>query len=1260
MSEALNGDQRTALNALVQKGRSLLEADLFTTLEGEYGIHRSDGRIEDIAALSLDTRRSAVRADLLDVISFLRSEGETARAAVDRLVREAAFTHLNRFIALRVAEGLGIMQEAIADGISSLGFRDFIEIAPASADEDWERFRLFLRICADELSTDVPALFDPRNPLLDLEPTTATFAELINLIAGSDEDIWTAPDALGWSYQFFNSGDERREMRESSAPRNSRELAVRNQFFTPSYVVEFLVQNGLGAHLSSAIPGLGDELPLLLEVPEVSGSIDLEDVSALDPACGSGHFLLGAYDVLETAWQHAGVDPDKAAPSIVASLWGIDIDPRATQIAQAAVIFRARRHCRTELPRPHIICARALPHGPSANALTDELPEHVARVVRAIAEELTLAPVLGPLLQIEKRLETETRDIFGTGEVAGSLSEGADKDVADDIRGQVLEALSTIADSTTSSASERLFAAEAQDSVRFVEAMSRKFTAVLMNPPFGEPVPETKKYLKAAYPWAPTKDCNLLALFVGRGLDLSETGHGTCGAITSRAGFFLKTSEDWRENVLLGNRLTSVVDLGYGVMEQALVEAAAYVVRNAAPHGSATFIRLLKETDRPIGLRDAASARRSERPDERVFEVELRDLRAIPGSPLAYWAGDSIRRLFEQLPALEGSGGNARQGLASADDFQFVRAFWEVAPERIGHSTEDARRSRRWVPFAKGGAYSPFWSDVHLLVDWQDGGEHLKAFAGSVIRNPQFYFRGGLTWPPRTNSGLGMRLLPSGVAFAHKGCGVFPLEGSTLALLGWLRSRLVQALIDTMVAAGEEVSSGGASRSYEVGLVQKLPWLNVPALAPIAERLARRASVADEFDEVTRRFVQPRQNLALRRLRIGKQLEDGAELDQVALDAAGLDAAGRQYLDEELGAFPTQYPMTGDHDDRIEDLWTRPIGDVIDELIEESGGSRAIANLTFVADRRVEVIAHGLKVNPESILRVVEERAIIAPGEIEEESARLLSYLFGVAFGRWDVRIGIDSDTAHRQADLMAPPAPYSPGMLLGADGRPMTNPDDYPVDLPADGLLLDQAGHEWDVASRVGAAAEAMFGGREELSAAISGLMRRPSVEGYYRSAFFKDHLSRYSMSRRKAPIYWQLQVPSKQWGIWLYMPRLSREMLFAVVRATEERQRLADQRIGTLQREYDDGGAGRTTAAVLKELNAEQDLSVELTSFRDEADRIANLGWQPDLDDGAVLNAAPLASLFPAWKDAAKYRNELLKGKHDWATVAQFANQL
>ncbi len=128
-------------------------------------------------------------------------------------MREAAFTHLNRLIAVRVAEAIGLMPATLSRGLESAGFRDFSEIAPAAAASEWERYALFVRLCADELATDVPALFDPRNPLLELEPSTSALAEVVELIVGAPDELWEAPDTLGWAYQFFNTGAERQAMR---------------------------------------------------------------------------------------------------------------------------------------------------------------------------------------------------------------------------------------------------------------------------------------------------------------------------------------------------------------------------------------------------------------------------------------------------------------------------------------------------------------------------------------------------------------------------------------------------------------------------------------------------------------------------------------------------------------------------------------------------------------------------------------------------------------------------------------------------------------------------------------------------------------------------------------------------------------------------------------------------------------------------------------------------------------------------------------
>ncbi len=1256
MTVALSADQRSSLEKLVQRARQWIVEDLEERLAGTFGID-ADGRLEEGADLSLSNAQALVRADLVEVVEFLRSEGEDEPGSVARLVREAAFTHTNRLIAVRVAEAIGLLPETMAKGTASSGFRDFSELAPTIAATEWGRFAEFLRLCADELAADVPALFDPRNPLLDLAPSEPVLARVVEAIAALDDELWAAPDTLGWAYQFFNTGEERREMRESSAPRNSRELAVRNQFFTPNYVVEFLVHNGLGAHLAAGFPGLADELDLLVEVPKEEIQVDLDAVSVLDPACGSGHFLLGAYDVLEKAWQYAGVDPAESAPAIVRSLWGVDIDPRATQIAQAAVMFRARRHCRDrKLPTANVVCARSLPTGPEIDAFIGSLPAHVARAVRGIAAELVDAPVLGPLLKIEERLDREVRDIFGTGVIEGTLSEAAAGE-PENIEAAVLDALSAIADSTTSTASQRLFAAEAHDAVRFVEAMARRYTAVLMNPPFGEPVPSTKTYLKVAYEWLPPT-CDLLAAFVGRGLELAGRG-GTCGAITGRSGLFLSTFSDWRTHLLTRNRLVAMTDLGFGIMEQAMVEAAAYIFAHEPPSGSGKFIRLLRAADRPAELSETISHVRDGQADDRFFEVELESLSALPGRPFAYWMEPSIRSLFLTLHPVEGHAGFAGKGHDTGDDLRFVRAFWEVQPERIAYTLTETLRGVRWVPCAKGGAYSPYWSEITLLVDWRDDGEGIKSHPKGYPRNTQYNFQGGITWPRRTNSGLGARIRPSGTILVDKGAGLSTTE--PFLALAWLRSRLAQALVDGLVAAGEEVSSGGASRSYEIGLIQKLPWVRSPEAAQVAARMATRRAHWSMGEETSRHFVAPIASCIPTVDDFVAQLADAAELDALIAAAASLSVEGLRYLDRECSPMPTSYSRREDLDEEITRYWSMPIAKVIDEIIEAKGGVRAIARLYYFADRRTEVISHGLEVHPESIARVVKSRKLRAYGEAKDIAIRWISYFVGIAFGRWDLARGMRSVNPLTVKDLTSAPRRHSPGEFSSPDGDSLCDrPANYSVSLPPSWLLVDQPGHSYDIAAKVATASVEVDALSGPLSEVIELLGSGVNLSSYLRQSFFAAHLATYSSRPRKAPIYWQLQVPSKAWGIWLYAPKLSREMLFAIVRETEQRQRLAEQQIGHFQREAETGSGGRKTSEVAKELEAEQKLAVELASFRAEAERIANLGWEPDLDDGMVLNAAPLADLFPAWKDAAAYRKELRAGKYEWATVARFADRL
>ena len=264
--------------------------------------------------------------------------------------------------------------------------------------------------------------------------------------------------------------------------------------------------------------------------------------------------------------------------------------------------------------------------------------------------------------------------------------------------------------------------------------------------------------------------------------------------------------------------------------------------------------------------------------------------------------------------------------------------------------------------------------------------------------------------------------------------------------------------------------------------------------------------------------------------------------------------------------------------------------------------------------------------------------------------------LIGIAFGRWDARLLPIAERGDPY-DLV-PTRP--PAMLAGNAGDPGIPPGDYPIELPPIGVLVDAPGADWDIESAIERVASVVLADPSRFSESLLSALGAKSIRDYLRKKFFKAHLSTYSKSRRKAPIYWPLSVPSGQWGLWLYAPLLSREMLYAVASEAVLREGHAEAEITRLERERAIGGAGRSVKALTKALDSERKLAEELRRFRQEAERIAGLGWEPDLDDGIVICAAPLADLFPMWKEPAQYRKELRAGKYQWSTVSKWADKL
>ncbi|HEX8084855.1 MAG TPA: BREX-1 system adenine-specific DNA-methyltransferase PglX [Solirubrobacteraceae bacterium] len=1231
----LTPDQRAQLERAVVALRRTLEQDLGATLAGRFGINR-DGSLDSEDTLRLSPDDARLREDLLEILSVLQEDSGSSELAVARLVREAAFTHANRLTAIRIAEAGNLLPESLAHGRASTGYQEILELSPRLRDDPSEGYWHYLRWCGDELAPDAPGLFDPRNPLLDLAPSAAALDRLVELL-GKDalSSTWTVSDTLGWAYQFFNTPEERREMRESAAPRDTRELAVRNQFFTPSYVVRFLVQNTLGRRLIEAygVHELADELPLLVGHDEpATDPLPLEDVRVLDPACGSGHFLLGCYDLLERAWSLAGVASEEAAPRILPCLHGIEIDPRATQVATAALVLRARRAARTRaLPSPEVVCARSLPAKAVAEAeplLTPELRE----LLRAMQAELDDAPILGPLLVVEQRLQEALRRVVPESVEGDTLfrSGGVVEDALDRAETGLLRALSDVADRAESTRAERLLTADATDAVRFVDALRRRYDAVLMNPPFGEPVPSTKPYIKAAYPWVPTKDANLFAAFVGRGVDLCRDG-GYVGAITSRAGMFNTTYLAWREQVFLGHELAAVADLGGGVMEQAMVEAAAYVIgRKPRQAGRPVpFVRLLDERPRATALERAIEALRTGVEHHRLYRVTLADFDAIPGHPVAYWMHPSLRTLFQRLPGIEGRAAEVRQGTATGDDFRFLRCAWEVHPESVARTRDETYERKRWVAFAKGGEYSPFWSDIHLVLDWKRDGEVLRGLPASRVQNAQYMFGKGVTWPRRTQGGFNPSVLPAGCGFGDKGPGVFARAGTDcLVLLSWLNSRPARCLLDAVATFG----------SYEVGAVQRVPWPGemaadeAPNIIEHTRQLTLAVRLRDTVDETTRSFAAPELARGAGTLseRIARWQSEQDSRDLLAIEA--LSAAERDWA--------TALALDTHADAYIEDELGKPVWELADQPVADDDaatlGDRVDAPAgSFSVSPALEPAARALGVHPRRIAEA-RHRLPLSDDDGRRAGVRLTSWLVGIAFRRWDP----DALMCDLPTDLLGPLPVRAPGEAV--DARPLP-------------ILLDEPGNRDDLVTHVHAAAGRVFDDDSaDVIDELAGLLGARDLRAYLSRTFFRDHLAMYTKSRREAPLYWQLTVPSRAWSAWIYAPSLTRETLHGILRHAERRMAVAVEEARRLRQERE-AATGSAAREFDRRLDLEERLLEELRVFRDEASRLAGLGWEPNIEDGFALVATMLRRLFTAraWPKLDRHAVDLANSAFPWASV-------
>ncbi|NLY01640.1 MAG: hypothetical protein GXY83_36600 [Rhodopirellula sp.] len=336
---------------------------------------------------------------------------------------------------------------------------------------------------------------------------------------------------------------------------------------------------------------------------------------------------------------------------------------------------------------------------------------------------------------------------------------------------------------------------------------------------------------------------------------------------------------------------------------------------------------------------------------------------------------------------------------------------------------------------------------------------------------------------------------------------------------------------------------------------------------------------------------------------------------------------------------------------------TRPHSDLVARYRECVDRIDKTVSALYQQDVEDEAVRPTLDLAESALVEATDGHILKPNGDL------LLAYCLGIVFGRWDVRIASDPSLAPKLPDPFDPLPVCPPGMLQGPDGlpaKPEVVPPDYPIRIDWDGILVDDPEHPDDIVRRVRDVLEVIWQDcAEAVEKEACEILGVREIRDYFRKpasgGFWIDHVRRYSKSRRKAPIYWYLRSAKGNYGLWLYYHRLDKDILFkALLNYVEPKIRLEEDRLHTLRARKDAAGnSGREAKQIEKDIDRLEQFVAELQDFRDKLRRAADLHVAPDLNDGVVLNIAPLWELVP-WKEAKKHWESLQEGKYDWSHIA------
>lgn len=756
--------------------------------------------------------------------SAVKNHPHGPKVGLRQVAEEAAYTWFNRFVAIRILQKNRLIepQLAYAEGgriplivenarQGRLPTLDETERAELDAllDDDSKVQEQFTVLIVAYCHT-TPILLNCFGHIDDytelLLPTNILaaggFIDLLNTTDYITDEDFKQTELIGWLYQFYISEkkDEVFASFKNKKKAEAEDIPAATQIFTPNWIVKYMVQNTLGRIYLDNNPGsdLAKDWKYLVDTPTAPDAIyryaELESLKVADFASGSGHILNEFFDMLYSFYMDEGSSPTQAIESIFKhNLIGIDLDTRAKQLSMFSLLLKA---CQKNA---RFVDAKVLPRVyDMPDPITDKewlretLPHYFLggtdRVIKESTEALKLmesAKNLGSTMVF--RISSETRNAIA--EHIDIWKENGNEDLQNLVR-----------------------------SFRIILALTDKYSAIAMNPPYmgnGNMNDELKEYLADNYPDA---KYDLFSTFMELMMDRCAP-RGRAAAITMESWMFLSSFERLRKKFLDNYFISSLGHFGWHIIGIAFGTAMC-VWEKAEANGRKGEYSYLTIED--IDSEKNVPYAFPKKDNGRYTTVNQDDFEKIPGSPIGYWASETIRNLFCK-PTIA-SKTAPRLGMATADNNLFLRLNWEVSKKNRFLDCESIAQSEKsllkWYPYAKGGENRKWYGNNEFLVNWLKNGEAVRNFTddkGKVRShnyNLDFIFKKGITWNALSSGNTSFRVLEKAL-FDNAGSSLFCDEEDYFKLLGYLNSKLPCHLFPLI----------NPTFNYQPGTIASLPYL---------------------------------------------------------------------------------------------------------------------------------------------------------------------------------------------------------------------------------------------------------------------------------------------------------------------------------------------------------------------------------------------------------------------------------------------------